>query len=204
MQRLFETLKEILADGVRRDVEDAELFQGVIDTVDWQAPITPIAPQMLPVVSDHLGDACALAPEGPVGDFAQALLDVSEQLHWWDVYERYAGEPDMDALRPNYACARFCGIGGMMENKHTLMAVSLQAPQIFYPSHVHKAPEGYVVVGGEAEWQRGSGDFHLKPSGTYFTHPSGVRHATRTLDQPLLCIAMWLGDLDSQVVIVRE
>lgn len=204
MERVFEAFRAIFTDGVARGVEGAELLDGVIRNIDWSGPFSPQTPLMQPVVTAHLAEACALAGNGALGDFARALSDVGDQLHWRDIYQRYAGEPDMDALRANYACTRFCGIGGMVENDTALITVTLQGPRTLYPSHVHKAPEVYVVAAGEAEWQRGDGAWKRKPPGSYFMHPSGVRHATRTLDQPLLCVAVWLGDLDSQVVIVRQ
>lgn len=204
MKRVFEAIRAICEDGVARRVEGADLLAGAVRDIDWSREIKTEPPRMMPVVESHLDDLAAIAGDGVAGDFTRVLVEVADRLNWRDIYPHYAGEPDMDAFRRNYAFIHFIGPRGMVECDTTLFAISLQGPRTFYPCHVHKPPEEYFVAAGEAEWQRGDGAWARKPPGSFFHHPSGARHATKTLDQPLLCVIAWFGDLTSQVVIVRE
>ena len=45
--------------------------------------------------------------------------------------------------------------------------------------------------------------FTVQALGAWIHHPSGTRHAIRTVDQPLPSMVAWTADLDSESVIVR-
>ena len=109
----------------------------------------------------------------------------------------------MDTFRANYAYADLIGPEGLMPSDEVYIGVSIQAPETLYPSHVHKSVEVYYVVAGFADWQRGPEPWTRRSPGSFLLHGSGVRPATRTADEPLLAFAVWLGDVNSECVIVR-
>jgi len=94
--------------------------------------------------------------------------------------------------------------GSIIETDTASLYLTIQAPQIDYPSHVHKAPELYHVVAGQGLWQKGDGPYEPQPAGSWIVHPTGTRHAMVTKDQPMLSLAMWTADLNSTPVIVRN
>ena len=42
------------------------------------------------------------------------------------------------------------------------------------------AEEVFIMLAGEAEYFRGTENYHVKNVGEYSYHPSGMRHATKT------------------------
>lgn len=79
---------------------------------------------------------------------------------------------------------------------HGLAAgVLLLGPGRLYPPHAHPAEEVYIPLAGTAEWWRDGGTFRAITPGTPIHHPPNVRHATRTLEEPLLAAYVWMGDV---------
>jgi len=114
----------------------------------------------------------------------------------------------MVALHKGYRVAAIMGprhlSGTIITSDEASMYLSIQEPRVLYPSHVHKAPELYHVIAGEGLWQRGDGEYTAQPPGAWIDHRTGTRHSMRTVDQPMLSLAMWTADLDSISVIVRN
>jgi len=182
----------LLADALRRAV-----------SVDHH-PAQPSAP----VANDHLAAALAVAVGVP-GDLVRSIVD---EVGWAAPYPEYAGEPDMDAMRTNYAYAPIVGAaedaisGGAVSapylSDEVFVGLVLQGPGCDYPSHVHKAEEVFWVAAGTADWQKGD-DWRVDGPGAVIHHPSGTRHATITRDEPLLMLFAWVSDPGSVPVIVR-
>ncbi|MEC9395808.1 MAG: dimethylsulfonioproprionate lyase family protein [Actinomycetota bacterium] len=182
----------LLADALRRAV-----------SVDHH-PAQPSAP----VANDHLAAALAVAVGVP-GDLVRSIVD---EVGWAAPYPEYAGEPDMDAMRTNYAYAPIVGAaedaisGGAVSapylSDEVFVGLVLQGPGCDYPSHVHKAEEVFWVAAGTADWQKGD-DWRVDEPGAVIHHPSGTRHATITRDEPLLMLFAWVSDPGSVPVIVR-
>ena len=77
-----------------------------------------------------------------------------------------------------------------------LVAFTLQAPDILYPLHRHKAREIYHVISGVAEWKRDGEPWRRRHPGEWLFHDSDQGHAMRTADEPLLTMAAWIDHLD--------
>jgi quercetin dioxygenase-like cupin family protein len=70
------------------------------------------------------------------------------------------------------------------------------APHTNYPAHAHPALELYHVISGRARWTAG-GTVEDRRPGDFILHPSGIRHAMSTSEEPLLTIYTWTGDVAS-------
>lgn len=139
--------------------------------------------------------------------FMFELRRVAPRLRWLSPYLDY-DEADIVELRSAYYFTTIVGPSGdrpaVVHSDEVSVFLSVQGPDLFYPSHVHKAPEFYRTLAGTGEWQKGGGPFELKPPGCWISHPSGTRHAMRSLDTPIVAMAIWTADLDSGPVIVRD
>lgn len=162
-----------------------------------------------PVVDRHLAAALAAAIGAP-GDLIGNVVDA---VGWAVPYPEYAGEPDMDAMRANYAYAPVIGSahdwisGGAVAAPYlsddVFVGLVLQGPGCDYPSHVHKSEELFWVAAGTSDWQLGD-DWRVEEPGGVIHHESGVRHATVTRDEPLLMLFAWVTDPGCIPVIVRR
>ena len=180
-------------------------FAMLRESVPWAAPTATPVPAVTPAVTRHLTAALALAPEdGSEADLARALAAAAPALTWRRSYDDYAGEPDIDAFRQRYAYCVVVGPNAILPCDTAYVGFTLQAPQTFYPSHVHKAVEVYRIVAGSADWQRGGGAWNRRRPGAIMLHEGGVRHAMRTDAEPQLALFAWVSDLGSEVVIVRD
>jgi len=197
------------AEGVR-NASLARPMGLLADALGRVVPVDdhPIQPSV-PVVDDHLADALADAAGVP-GDLIRSIVD---EVGWAVPYPEYAGEPDMDAMRANYAYAPIIGAaedpisGGAVSapylSDQAFVGLVLQGPGCDYPSHVHKSEEVFWVAAGTADWQKGDA-WRVDGPGAVIHHPSGTRHATITRDEPLLMLFAWVSDPDSIPVIVRH
>ena len=161
------------------------------------------------VIDRHLAAALAAAVGAP-GDLIGNVVDA---VGWAVPYPEYAGEPDMDAMRANYAYAPVIGSahdwisGGAVAAPYlsddVFVGLVLQGPGCDYPSHVHKSEELFWVAAGTSDWQLGD-DWRVEEPGGVIHHESGVRHATVTRDEPLLMLFAWVTDPGCIPVIVRR
>ncbi len=98
------------------------------------------------------------------------------------------------------AHADIIGDPGPVPSQIMFCGFILMAPQTFYPTHNHTAVELYLVLGGTAEWQRGTEPWTRRPPGAFILHRSEIGHAMRSLEEPLLALYAWHGDLESDLV----
>ena len=208
-QTLIQAVRDGLAHGVKRFSEGAQHIERALDGVDSTGAQQTVVPQSLEVVDRYLEPAVALAAGDQPSAIAQALLAVNDELAWFQAYPEHAADPFLARFRSNYAVTvlmwpdvRDAAVARYL-NDAVGIAFTIQAPNTDYPPHVHKAVEHYYPVGGTAYWRRGADDWTERAPGRLIFHDTGVRHATRTVDEPLLSMAVWVGDFQSQSVIVR-
>jgi len=208
--RFLEDLRTFAdAEGVR-DADLARPMELLSDALGRVVPVDdhPAQPSV-PVADDHLA-AALTAAVGPAVDLIRSIVG---EVGWAVPYPEYAGEPDMDAMRSNYAYAPIIGAatdaisGGAVWapylSDEVFVGLVLQGPGCDYPSHVHKSEEVFWVAAGTADWQKGD-DWRVDGPGAVIHHPPGTRHATITRDEPLLMLFAWVSDPDSIPVIVRH
>ncbi|MBY3123028.1 MULTISPECIES: dimethylsulfoniopropionate lyase [Rhizobium] len=87
-----------------------------------------------------------------------------------------------------HANAMIIGPGGLEERSDLWIGVTLMAPQVRYPDHVHAPEEVYLVL-SEGEFQQGEGEWFSPGIGGSFYNIPDIKHAMRSLDTPLF--AFW-------------
>lgn len=195
------TLLPLLIDVYEHWLANCEAGQGhfraVLDHMRDLGAAQPVSPNVLPVVPEYLGKAAELATEPELTDLISTLLRVGDQLDWITTPADYVGSEFAD----NFAFVQLAGppiLGArpiMYPSEKIAFGFSLQAPNIFYPRHKHKAIEFYGVLAGTALWQLGDEPWQAKPPGSFIFHDSDVIHAMQTQEQPLLTTFAWIGDL---------
>ncbi|MEE3186302.1 MAG: dimethylsulfonioproprionate lyase family protein [Actinomycetota bacterium] len=205
----IEAFRAFAATERDRDPELARPMTLLADGLDHVTVAEPTPQVGLPVVDRHF-EAALAAGVGVPADLARI---VAGQTSWAQPYPNYGGQPDMDALRANYAYSPVIGaaedaISGnavtpLYLSNEVFVGLVLQGPGVVYPPHVHKAAEVYWVVSGTADWQWGD-DWSSHGPGAVFFHDTGVRHATVTGDEPQLLLFAWVTDPDSIPVIIRH
>lgn len=153
-------------DAARRTVESAAL-----PMLRWLDRLPPLA----------IADTRALV-EGVVG--AAAALAWGQTYAAGDLGERFL---------ERYGWSELIGLRGPIASSRLACGVLLLGPEIEYPPHSHAAEEIYVPLAGTADWLRGGEGWRRRRPGELIHHPSGVAHAMRTGEQPLLALYLWRG-----------
>ncbi len=161
-------------------------FAGPVRAIDFDRP--KMNPSKLPV--------CRFWPRvlAGGGELVDPLDELSPHLRWVQNPNYVAAPPSADFLE-NYGYAVLAGPGGLVATDSLAMGILLLGPRTHYPTHRHPAVEIYVVAAGEAEWSKGESAWRREPPGGVIRHETMMPHATRTLDEPLLAVYVWRGDL---------
>jgi quercetin dioxygenase-like cupin family protein len=172
-------------------------FAASVGALDLSAPRPQLQPDSLPVCRFWervvAGGGALLAP----------LAKLAPVLRWVQNPNYVAAPPSPEFLE-NYGYSVLAGPGGLVPSEALALGILLLGPGIHYPSHHHPAVEIYVVLSGEAEWQKGREPWRREPPGTVIRHDSMVTHATRALAEPLLAAYVWRGDLATHARIIAE
>jgi quercetin dioxygenase-like cupin family protein len=178
LKAFIELLLPMLPEGFARPVSALD------------SRVLTLAPGRLPVClfwkRTMMSDSPLLAP----------LAALAPSLRWVQNPNYVAQPPDPQFLE-NYGYAVLAGPGGLIETRALALGLLLLGPGTHYPTHRHPAEEIYIVASGEAEWQMGEGEWRRRRAGDVIRHESMVPHATRALEQPLLAVYVWRGDLDT-------
>lgn len=201
LQRATEDFLGLLQKRYASGVESmAPALASELDALLAVWPDAPLlqrpAPRRLPAC-EHLDAALAAGRRGAEQSLAAALAGLSAALAWVYGYPDRPGEPDLSS---RVAFSEIVGPAGLLPSDDLRFGLTLIAPGTRYPAHAHPAIEIYLVVAGSALWQKGPDEPRVQPPGALILHPSGVRHAMQTEDDPLLAIYSWRGDLASPSV----
>ena len=160
----------------------------------------PPAPRQLPACR-HLARALSLAERGPAAELAEAFAAMAKGLRWTQ-NANYLRDPIMRAFLADYAYVELVGPGGIAREADTALGMLLISPQSKYPPHRHPAQEVYLVLAGEANWWREGEPWRIFPAATLVHHEPNVAHAMRTLNQPLLALYAWRGEIGTAARLV--
>lgn len=123
-------------------------------------------------------------------DLQREMLLIGSRLPWKQ------GTMNMpDSFRGRFAYVELAGPRGMIVSNTISFGLYLQQCETVYPSHWHSAEEDYLVVSGTALWCVEDEGFTAQAPGTHIVHASNQPHATTTLDDPLLALWFWQGDI---------
>jgi hypothetical protein len=137
------------------------------------------------------------AGQEPLAGMVHALQALGPWLAWVQNPNYRRSPPSADFLdRYGYAVIAGPSNGPPALVGHGALAlgVLLLGPRTHYPQHRHPAVELYLPLNA-GEWWRGAGPWRSEPAGAVIHHGSGVAHATRSGEAPLLAIYLWSGDL---------
>ena len=184
----------------------AELFGNVPKQLAAADGNTPGSAAALPVVDTWLDEACdrAESAPGPVRALARCLRTASPAMAWKRAYDALESTPELEAYRAHYSWVPLAVPAGRGEvapfdGGDILVGFTLQAPNVLYPHHHHRAPELYGVISGAIDWQVGNTPWATKTAGDVIVHRSSESHSMRTGAQPGLTWALWPSDTDSTV-----
>ncbi|MGY5800066.1 dimethylsulfonioproprionate lyase family protein [Rhizobium sp. LEGMi12c] len=164
------------------------LLQHFIDGFDWPTEERALAPRDLPVVS-HLREPDQVAA-GAERALLGRLFHAADLLHWAQTYS--ITDFGSDFLQ-RYGWVELFGTRGHFASEEMAGGFLLLGPDVHYPDHHHVAEEIYIPLTDGSLWSKDAQPFLPRWSGEIIHHPSNIRHAMRTEDQPLVALYLWRG-----------
>lgn len=205
MRELIDSLQALVSHTASDQSVASESARLVHDRVDWQASLNSIEAITLPIIEAALPDACAVTAR--IGEPSQAvcaaLAKHYEALEWKPLWGEYLEHADTLALAKKFAFTSVVGPGCLVHSDDVYVGFSLQARDIHYPSHAHKAGETYWIIGGNGDWKIDLDPWFPVEPGSVCLHPPYARHAMQTNRQSLLTVWAWWSDIHSEIDIVR-
>jgi hypothetical protein len=167
---------------------DNEMLRRFAVGIDWQMAARPLEPNTLRCLA-HLDRAAELAP-AQARRLAGLLAENGHAFRWGQTYT-----PTDFGQRfiENYGWLEVFGTRGHFFNDTVAGGFLILGPDILYPDHHHIAEEIYIPLIGGAEWRMDDTPFRQREAGEVIYHASGVNHAMRTGDVPLLALYLWRG-----------
>lgn len=147
-----------------------------------------IEPRLLPVLRwlDRLAPG-AVDETRPLVD---GLTAAASDLAWG---QTYTVEDFGERFLERYGWSELIGLRGPIASDRLACGVLLLGPDLEYPAHSHAAEEIYIPLAGTAHWLHGGDGWRPRRPGELIHHPSGIVHAMRTDEQPLLALYLWRG-----------
>jgi len=159
-----------------------------IDGFDWPAEERSLAARDLPVVT-YLRRL-----DRSVNGTEEALLEglsrAADKLHWAQTYS--ITDFGSDFLE-RYGWVELFGTRGHFASEEMAGGFLLLGPDVHYPDHHHQAEEIYIPLTDGSLWSKDGQPFLPHWAGEIIHHPSNIRHAMLTEDQPLVALYLWRG-----------
>ena len=162
------------------------IYQALVsDLIPRQSPVVEAAPVDVSL-SNFLQDGKS--------DLISLLLQCSDVLSW-----REAGFGRLpEEFSKRIFASEIIGPKGIIDNPSIRVGLLLQLDHVPYPTHWHSAEELYLVLLGEAHWSVDDGSPEVRFPETFVHHRSNQPHSMTTIDEPLLAMWGWTGDIDGQ------
>ena len=163
-----------------------EIYQALdSDLIPRQSPVVEAAPVDVSL-SNFLKDGRS--------DLISLLLQCSDLLTW-----REAGFGKLpEEFSKRIFASEIIGPKGIIDNPSMRVGLLFQLDHVAYPKHWHSAEELYLVLLGEAHWSVDDGSSKVRSPENFVHHKSNQPHSMTTIDEPLLAIWGWTGDIDGQ------
>ncbi len=191
---LLAATRNLCAKSAKEGSSAAGLFAEIVHHAGT-APVNPEPPEPRRLAAcHHLATVLTLGMRGPAANLVAPVTAIAERLNWLQ-NPNYVADEKMRAFIADYAYAELVGPGGMALSTDAALGLLLIGPDKLYPPHSHPAEEVYLVLAGEAEWQRADEPWQRHPPATFIWHGPNVTHAMRTLEQPLLAFYAWRGEI---------
>lgn len=142
-----------------------------------RAPATVLLPDTLEAVRLHAG---------PVGDLANALIQLDPALSW---RARGGSDGGTDLSQPgSIANAMVIGPSGIEDRRDVWVGVSLVPPGVRYPDHRHSPEEIYLFLTNGRFRHGESGWFTPGIGGTLYNEPNTLHSMEAPAESPLLAV----------------
>ena len=89
------------------------------------------------------------------------------------------------------------GPDGLVTSDQIKLGLYGMLPNADYGLRTHPAEEVFIMLAGQAQWKRGDASYQEKGPGARAHHPSGLAHATRTIDTAFMSVYVWTGDIST-------
>ena len=167
------------------DIAQAIYQTLVSDLIPRQRPVVEAAPLEVSL-SNFLKDGKS--------DLISLLLQCSDLLTW-----REAGFGKLpEEFSKRIFASEIIGPKGIIDNPSIRVGLLLQLDYVAYPKHWHSAEELYLVLLGEAHWSVDDGSPEVRSPESFVHHKSNQPHSMTTIEEPLLAMWGWTGDIDGQ------
>jgi mannose-6-phosphate isomerase-like protein (cupin superfamily) len=182
-------------DGILADAALA------LRSLSAQAPAAE-TPSRVPVCRE-LPAVLAGARAGPLAAIAESFASFEPSARWRQ-NPNYTVDTIGPAFLANYGYVELVGKARPWESDRLAVGFLMLGPGAHYPPHRHPASEVYHVVSGVAEWQQGDDPRATRPVGAAIYHAPNVVHETRVLNEPLLALYCWMGDIGVAAQLIRR
>ena len=187
----IKTLNNFLTAAVKKfQTHPSDIAQEIYQALDSeliprQSPVVEAAPVNVSL-SNFLKDGRS--------DLISLLLQCSDLLTW-----REAGFGKLpEEFSKRIFASEIIGPKGIIDNPSMRVGLLFQLDHVAYPKHWHSAEELYLVLLGEAYWSVDDGSPELRSPENFVHHKSNQPHSMITIDEPLLAMWGWTGDIDGQ------
>ncbi len=180
----------LAAAGKKFQTHPSDIAQAI-----YQALVSDLIPRQSPVVEAAPVDVSLsnFLKDGR-SDLISLLLQCSDLLAW-----REAGFGKLpEEFSKRIFASEIIGPKGIIDNSSMRVGLLLQLDNVAYPKHWHSAEELYLILLGEAHWSVDDGFPELKAPENFVHHKSNQPHSMTTIDEPLLAMWGWTGDIDGQ------
>ena len=166
--------------------------------IDFFRPDRMPEPRSLPVL-DYLPRLVISAPE-PYRSVLAQLIDARAGLYFGQTYS----ESDFGTEFLNqYGWIKLLGPDGYWHSDQISSGFLILGDNIIYPQHWHEAEELYLPISGDAKWYHQNQGWQLQPAGSLIHHASRIKHATRTIGEPMIALYLWRGGNLTQKSIIQ-
>ena len=176
--------------GKKFQTHPSDIAQGI-----YQALVSDLIPRQSPVVEAAPVDVSLsnFLKDGR-SDLISLLLHCSDLLTW-----REAGFGKLpEEFSKRIFASEIIGPKGIIDNPSMRVGLLFQLDHVAYPKHWHSAEELYLVLLGEAQWSVDDDSSEVRSPENFVHHKSNQPHSMTTIDEPLLAMWGWTGDIDGQ------
>ena len=180
----------LAAAGKKFQTHPSDIAQAI-----YQALVSDLIPRQRPVVeAAPLEVSLSNFLKDGKSDLISLLLQCSDLLTW-----RAAGFGKLpEEFSKRIFASEIIGPKGIIDNPSIRVGLLLQLDYVAYPKHWHSAEELYLVLLGEAHWSVDDGSPEVRSPESFVHHKSNQPHSMTTIEEPLLAMWGWTGDIDGQ------
>ena len=155
---------------------------------DFDKPDRLLKPQDLPVL-----DFLPLLANQAGSDFRNICILLNQAREHLCFGQTYV-EADFGAdFLAQYGWIKILGPNAYWHSDQLSSGFLILGDNVTYPQHWHQAEEIYLPLSGVADWYHQDQGWQQGSVGSVIHHASNVKHATRTMGEPMIALYLWRG-----------